>query len=83
MNSKHRNIKFTVEREENNSLSFLDIKTFCDSKKFQTSVYRKPTFSGVLTNFERSLPISYKYNLVSTLLHRGFMIWSSYRTMGF
>ena len=25
MNSKHRNIKFTVEPEENNSLSFLDI----------------------------------------------------------
>ena len=26
MSSKHRNIKFTVEREENNSFSFLDIK---------------------------------------------------------
>ena len=83
MNSKYRNIKFTVEREANNSLSFLDIKTFRDSRKFQTSVYGKPTFSGVLTNFERFLPISYKYNLVSTLLHRGFMIWSSYRTRDF
>ena len=70
MNSKHRNIKFTVEREENNSLSFLDIKIFRDGGKFQTSVYRKSTFSGVLTNFESILPISPKYNLVSTLLHR-------------
>ena len=52
MNSKHRNIKFTVELEENNSLSFLDIKIFRDSGKCQTSVYRKPVFSGVLTNFE-------------------------------
>ena len=43
INSKHRNIKFTVEREEN-SLSFLDIKIFRDNGKFQTSVYRKPTF---------------------------------------
>ena len=83
MNSKHRNIKFTVEREENDSLSFLDIKFFRDNGKFQTSVYRKPTFSGVLTNFESFLPISYKYNLVSTLLHRGFMICSSYRTLHF
>ena len=83
MNSKHRNIKFTVEREGNNSLSFLDIKIFRDSKKFQTSVYRKLTFSGVLTNFKRFLAISYKYNLVSTLLHRGFMISSSYRTLHF
>ena len=28
MNSKHQSIKFTVEREENNSPSFLDIKNF-------------------------------------------------------
>ena len=53
LNSKHRNIKFNVEHEENNSLSFLDIKTFHDSRKFQTLVYRKPTFRGVLTNFGR------------------------------
>ena len=38
MNSKHREIKFTVEHEENNSLSFLDIKIFRDIGKFQTSV---------------------------------------------
>ena len=69
-------IKFTVDREKNHSLCFLDIKSFRGSGKFHTSVYRKPTFSGVL-------PISYKYNLVSTLLHRGFMICSSYRTLHF
>ena len=83
MNSKHRNIKFTFEQEENDSISFLDIKVFRDNGKFQTSVYRKPTFSGVLTNFESFFPISYKYNLVSTLLRRGFMICSSYRTLHF
>ena len=75
LNSKHRNIKFTVEREENNSLSFLDIKIFRDGGKFQTSVYRKSTFSGVLTNFESFLPILYKHNLVSTLLHCGVMFF--------
>ena len=83
MNSKHRNINFTVEREEKNSLSILSIKIFCDYRKFQTSVYRKSTFNGVLTNSESFLPILYKYNLASTLLHRGFMIRSSYRTMHF
>ena len=83
MNSKHRNINFTVKQEENDSLSFLDINFFRDNGKFQTSVYRNPTFGGVLTNFESFLPISYKYNLVSTLLHRGFMICSSNRTLHF
>ena len=48
MNSKYRNIKFTVERQENMSLAFLVLKIFRDSGKFQASIYRKPTFSGVL-----------------------------------
>ena len=60
VSSKHRNIKFTVKREENNSLSFIDIKIFRNSGKFQTLVFRKPTLNGVLTNFESFLPISYK-----------------------
>ena len=60
MNSKHRNIKFTLKREENSSLSYLDINIFRDTGKFQTSVHRKPTFSGVLTNFPSLLPISCK-----------------------
>ena len=41
------------------------------------------TFSGLLTNFGNFLPILQKYNLVFTLLHRGFMICSSYRTLYF
>ena len=83
MNSNHQNIKFTVESEENNSLSFLDINIFCDGGKFQILVYRKSTFRGVLTNFESFLPISYKYNLVPTFLNRDFMICSSYGTLHF
>ena len=83
MNPEHRNIKFTVEREENNSFSFLDIIFFMKREKFDTSVYRKPTFSDVVTNFESFLPISYMYNLISTLLHRGFMIFSSCITLRF
>ena len=83
MNSKHQNIKFIVECKESNSLAFLDIKIVHDSGKFQISIYRKSTFSGFLTNFESFLPLLYKYNLVSTLLHRGFMICPSYRTLHF
>ena len=82
MSFQHWTIKFTVEHEEN-SLAFFDTKIFRDSGKFQTSVYRKPTFSGVLTNFESFLPILHKYNLDSTLLHRVFIICASYRTLHF
>ena len=43
-----------------------------------TSVYRKPTFSGVFTNFESFIPKSYKYNLLFTLLHRAFKLCSNF-----
>ena len=76
LNRQHKNIKFTSETENENSISFLDIKITRENNKFMTSVYRKPTFSGVFTNFGSFIPKSYKYNLPFTLLHRAFKLCS-------
>ena len=46
---------------------------------FVTSVYRKPTFTGLFTNFESFLRIIYKKGVIFTLLFRHFNICSSYR----
>ena len=73
--------KFTSEMEMNNSLSFLDIKIVRENNKFTTSVYRKPTFSGVFTNFESFIPNSYKYALIFTLLHRAFKLCSNFELL--
>ena len=51
MNSNHRKSKFTVDHEENYSLSFLDKKYFRERWKLRTSVDRKPTFCFALTNY--------------------------------
>ena len=77
MNSRHKNIKFTKEVESNGSLPFLDVLVSREEGKFTTNIYRKPTFSGVFTNFESFLPSSYKNGLVFTLLYRCFRICSS------
>ena len=69
LNRQHKNIRFTSEIENENSISFLDIKIRRDNNIFTTSVYYKPTFSGVCTNFGSFIPKSYKYNLLFTLLH--------------
>ena len=63
MNSKYWNIKFTVEREENNSLAFVNIKIVRNRRNLHTSACRRPTFSCVLSNNENVLPVSNKYNL--------------------
>ena len=78
--SKHANIKFTYELENNNTIPFLDVNVFRDATKFSSTVHRKDTFSGVYTNFDSFMPDTYKRGLVSTLLYRAYMISSSYQS---
>ena len=67
LNCQHPNIKFTSEIEEYNYMSFLDIKLTRELNSFSTSVNRKPTFSGVFTNFDSFIPLSYKTGLIWSL----------------
>ena len=43
LNSKHRNIRFTTEKEHNNSMPYLDVSVTRTSNGFKTSAYHKPT----------------------------------------
>ena len=78
LNARHPNMNFTYEDESNSSLPFLDINVMRSNCNFVTSVYRKPTFSGVYTNFNSFLPNLYQRSLVSTLLFRLYTICSSW-----
>ena len=76
MKTRHRNLKFTFDFEQNNSFSFLDVKITRGINRFSTSVFRKATFSGVFTNFDSFIFESYKTDLIFTLLFRCFTICS-------
>ena len=78
MKSKHKNIKFTYETENNNSLPFLDILISTSENGFKTSVYHKPTFSWVYSNFNSFIYDEYKIGLVFTMLFRTFSIVSDF-----
>lgn len=78
LNSKHRNIEFTCETEQNHKLPFLDINIEKTESSFSTSIYRKPTFTGLMTKFNSNIPIQYKRNLILTLVTRAYKICSSY-----
>ena len=78
LNQQHPNITFTSEVERDGKLPFLDIDISRSQGKFSTSVYRKPTFTGLFTNFHSFIPLTYKRCLVSCLVHRIFNLCSSY-----
>ena len=67
---KHPNINFSLEKENEDRLSFLDVNVFREKGKFVTNVYRKKTFSGVYTSFGSFIPETYKTGLIKSLLFR-------------
>ena len=72
-NSRHDSIKFTMEKEANNTLAFLDV--FINSKdptNLIPSVYRRKTFTGLLTNFFSFTSMSYKLGLIRTPFDRAY-----------
>ena len=69
---------FSFEQEENRNLAFLDIEVSREKGKFVTTVYRKPTFSGVNTHFECFLATVYKFGMVYTLAYCCFKICSDW-----
>ena len=81
LNSQHPNISFTSEKEEGGILSFLDIKIKRETTNFTTSIYRKPTFTGLMSKFYDFSPQEYKSNLICTLVCRAFRISSSYLSL--
>ena len=81
LNQRHPKIKFTIEKQTENQLSFLDLLITSNGNNFQTSVYRKNDSIGLYTNYLSCMPFSYKMGLVKTLLHRAFVIssnWSNF-----
>ena len=81
LNRQHPNIKLTIEKEKNNQLPFLDILNDSSSNKFVTSVYRKPTYTRLLTNYNSFTSLNYKKGLIKTLIDQTFRInstWSGF-----
>ena len=78
LNYQHPNISFTSELEKDGKLPFLDVDITRSNGKFSTSVYRKPNFTGLFTNFHSFIPLAHKRSLISCLIYRIFNLCSIY-----
>ena len=78
LNCKHLNIRFTCATEKDRSVAFLDIDAYSGNNKFETSVHRNSTFSGVYTNYTSFIATEHKSSVIATLFYRSFTMVSNY-----
>ena len=78
LNSRHPNIKFTTELEENREIPFLDVCIKRDRNTFSPTIHHKKTFTGLYTKWDSFTPRKYKVNLIRTLTYRCLRICSKF-----
>ena len=76
LNQLHPALNCTVEKEQNNSLNFLDIWVEKGGTGFLTSIYGKPTFTGQYISWNSFSPKARKISRIKTLGHGALMICS-------
>ena len=76
LNAQHKNIKFTVEHASE-TIPFLDVEIKLTDSGVDTWVWRKPTNTNLLLNFNAFCPLKWKSGLILCLLNRAEQICSS------
>jgi len=70
INNYHPCLQFTIEREKDQSLPFLDIKLFRFENKLSSTWYTIPTDTGLTMNYHALATQEYKRSVVSGFIHR-------------
>ena len=70
MSSKHLNIKFFIEKEEDGRLPFLDTKIFRENDKFVTNVYRKKTFRPCVSFCSDFIKFHHEIEKLKSILYK-------------
>ena len=73
LNSFHKNIKFAIEIEKDNTIPFLDILIIRKPGKIETTVYRKKTCTDLYMNWYSFAPKSWKWGTLKTVVRRAYL----------
>ena len=49
-----------------------------DSNKFDTAIYRKPTFTGLMIKWDSFVPMQYKKSSIISMVQRALYVCSNY-----
>ena len=82
LNKRHPNIKFTIEKQINHSIAFLDeFISDINNQNFTLQTYHKSTYAGLLLNFKSFTSFSFKISLIKCLIDRSSTVcdnWNSF-----
>ena len=76
LNDLYPSLSFTMEEENSNKLPFLDVLVEWGKSVFFTSIYRKPTFTGLYLSWDAFVSKSGKLNLIKNHSFRALNICS-------
>jgi len=76
LNRQHKSIKFTVEKGGSN-LSFLDTEIRLDGTNFNSCIWRKLSYAGLLLNYNAYCPKTWKSASIKCFLTRAKMASST------
>ena len=65
----HKNLTFTIERDEKENLPFLDMKICKHRGKLHSAWYQKPTDTGFIMSYHASAPTRHKENIVEGMVY--------------
>ena len=78
LNSFHESIKFTFEKERDDSIAFLDVKVIRNEDgTFSTDIHRKKTDTNIYINWKAFAPKIWKTGTLKGLVKRAFTICST------
>ena len=82
LNTRHPNIKFTIEKQINHSVAFLDVFiSGINNQNLTRQTYHKSTYTELLLDFKSFTSFSYNISLIKSLIDRSFKIsnnWNSF-----
>ena len=70
INNLHSALKFTIEREVDGAIPFLDMRIMNTRGRLTSTWYNKPTDTGRMMNYHALAPKRYKRSVVSGVVHR-------------
>ena len=79
LNNRHPNIKFTIEKQINHSIAFLNVFiSGINNQNLKLQTYHKSTSTELLLNFKSFTSFSYKISLIKCLIDRWIKICNNW-----